>query len=97
MRGLHTFESARLFMDGWLVHYNFLRPQSLNDLTPAQAAGIRFPFRNWKDIIEQPYHVTARIPILRQKTKSVTQRKRKRARSKKVLQPSVTSVRQARK
>ena len=36
---------------------------SLNDRTPASVAGIRFPFRNWKDITEQPYKKTARIPI----------------------------------
>ena len=64
MRGLHTLESARLFMDGWLVHYNFFRPHmSLKDRTPASVAGIKFPFRNWKDITEQPYEKTARIPI----------------------------------
>jgi len=64
MRGLHNLKSARLFMDGWLVHYNFFRPHmSLRDMTPAQVAGIRFPFRNWKDITEQPYENTARIPI----------------------------------
>ena len=48
MRGLHTMESARLFMDGWLVHYNFFRPHmSLKARTPASVAGIRFPHRNW--------------------------------------------------
>jgi len=64
MRGLHTIESARRFLDGWLVHYNFFRPHmSLKDRTPAQVAGIKFPFRNWKDVCEQPYDKTARIPI----------------------------------
>lgn len=64
MRGLKTIASAREFMDGWLVHYNYFRPHmSLNDRTPAQEAGIAFPFRNWKDIVEQPYEVTARIPV----------------------------------
>ncbi len=73
MRGLHTIESARFFMDGWLVHYNFFRPHmSLNDRTPASVAGIRFPFRNWKDIIQQPYEVTANIPIQRYRTAMVT-------------------------
>lgn len=68
MRGLHTLESARLFMDGWLVHYNFFRPHmSLRDRTPASVAGIQFPFRNWKDITEQPYHKTARIPVIIEK------------------------------
>ncbi len=65
LRGLHTIDSAKRFMDGWLVHYNFFRPHSSlpNDQTPAMAAGIRFPFRNWKEVVEQPYEVTARIPI----------------------------------
>jgi len=64
MRGLHSVESARKYLDGWLVHYNYFRPHmSLNDQTPAQVAGIKFPFRNWKDIVEQPYEKTARIPI----------------------------------
>ncbi len=64
MRGLHTPESARLFLDGWLVHYNFFRPHmSLKDRTPASVAGIKFPFRNWKDVTEQPYENTARIPL----------------------------------
>lgn len=64
MRGLHNFDSARRFLDGWLVHYNFFRPHtSLRDMTPAMAAGIRFPFRNWKEVCGQPFEITARIPI----------------------------------
>lgn len=66
MRGLHTMKSATLFLDGWLVHYNFFRPHmSLRDRTPASVAGIRFPFRNWKDIVEQPYEKTAKIRLKR--------------------------------
>jgi putative transposase len=65
MRGLHTIKSARQYMAGWLVHYNFFRPHmSLKDKTPAQAAGIKFPFRNWKDLTEQPYEKTARIKVV---------------------------------
>jgi hypothetical protein len=65
MRGLYTLESAKLFMAGWLAHYNFFRPRmSLRDKTPAQVAGISFPFRNWKDICEQPYEKTARIKLV---------------------------------
>ena len=64
MRGLHTVESARKYLDGWLVHYNFFRPHmGLNDSTPSRVAGIKFPFRNWKDICEQPFEITARIPM----------------------------------
>jgi putative transposase len=65
MRGLHTIKSARQYMAGWLMHYNFFRPHmSLKDRTPAQAAGINFPFKNWKDITEQPYEKTARIKVV---------------------------------
>jgi putative transposase len=65
MRGLHTIKSARQYMAGWLVHYNFFRPHmALKERTPAQAAGIKFPFRNWKEIAEQPYEKTARIKIV---------------------------------
>jgi len=64
MRGLHTVESARKYLDGWLVHYNFFRPHmSLKDSTPASVAGIKFPHRNWKDVCEQPFKITARIPM----------------------------------
>jgi putative transposase len=103
MRGLHTVESARLFLDGWLVHYNFFRPHmSLRDRTPAQAAGIRFPLRNWKDLTEQPYKITARIPIstYKPKTTKVKTRKRvakaKRRKTKGKSRATVPSLSQAR-
>jgi hypothetical protein len=53
MRGLKTRKSAKLITDGWLVHYNFFRPhEALGDKTPAEKAGIKFPVRNWLDIIK---------------------------------------------
>jgi transposase-like protein len=65
MRDLKNTTSAKEFLDGWLIHYNFFRPHmSLRDRTPASAAGIKFPFRNWKDIVKQPYDKTARITIV---------------------------------
>ena len=51
MRGLKNIESAIDFIDGWLVHYNYLRPHtSLDDRTPAEVAGVKFPYKNWADI-----------------------------------------------
>jgi transposase-like protein len=36
MRDLKSMKSARDFLDGWLIHYNFFRPHmSLRDRTPA--------------------------------------------------------------
>jgi len=58
MRGLKDIESAKLFTDGWLLYYNFLRPhESLKDFTPAKEAGIRYPYRNWQ-------HIVAKKPIM---------------------------------
>jgi putative transposase len=67
MRGLKTLDSMNAFLKGWIIHYNYFRPHlSLQDRTPAEVAGINFPYRNWKELIEkQPYSVTARIPMKR--------------------------------
>lgn len=95
MRGLKTMKTARLFLDGWLVHYNFFRPHmSLNDRTPAEVAGIKCPLHNWRDVVEQPFEITARIPIwlaapIRRKRKA-TRRKVTKPRA---IMPSVSIMR----
>ncbi len=99
MRGLHTIDSARLFLDGWLVHYNFFRPHmSLKDRTPAQVAGVSFPFRNWRAVTEQPYHITARIPVstVRQR-KRVIKRKQQRKSQLRTASVSIVTARRATK
>ena len=51
MRGLKNVESAIDFINGWLIHYNYLRPHSgIDDKTPAEAAGVDYPYKNWDDI-----------------------------------------------
>jgi putative transposase len=51
MRGFKKPDSARLILDGWLIYYNFFRPhESLNDVTPAEKANIKFPFKDWLDL-----------------------------------------------
>lgn len=53
MRGLKSYESTKLLLEGWSVHYNCVRPhQSLGGKTPAQAARMNAP-SNWKGLIEQ--------------------------------------------
>jgi len=53
MRGLKAYESTKLLLEGWSVHYNCVRPhQSLGGKTPAQVAGMNIP-NNWKGLIEQ--------------------------------------------
>ena len=51
MRGLKNIESAHDFIQGWLVHYNYIRPHTaLGDKTPAEVASIDYPYKNWADI-----------------------------------------------
>lgn len=78
MRAFNDKESLERFMEGWLTHYNFFRPHSSlkNDMTPAQAAGIQFPFRDWKDVVEQPISVTSRIPVKRVAKRKKTNKRR---------------------
>jgi len=54
MRALADRKSAKLILEGWLVHYNFFRPhQGLNGRTPAEAAGVKSPYKGWKDVVKQ--------------------------------------------
>lgn len=52
MRGLKDIDTAKLFTQGWLLYYNYLRPhESLKGSTPAKVASVRYPYRNWQDIV----------------------------------------------
>ena len=68
MRGIKTLPTARVLTSGFLVFYNFFRPhESLNDRTPAEAAGIKFPYKNWLELVQgkaKPTPIPSRhIPI----------------------------------
>jgi transposase-like protein len=53
MRGLKSYGSTKLLLEGYSVHYNCVRPhQSLSGKTPAQAARMDVP-NSWKGLIEQ--------------------------------------------
>jgi transposase-like protein len=52
MRSMKKKEAVKLVTDGWSIHYNFFKPQkTLGGKTPAQKAGIKFPFENWLDVL----------------------------------------------
>jgi len=51
MRGMKNIRTARLLTEGWLIHYNYLRPHETLGKTPAEAAGIKFPYRHWQDVV----------------------------------------------
>lgn len=61
LRGLKSEETAKVWLDGWFVYYNFLRPHlSLKGKTPAEACGIDLKIENgWEDLIREAiYHQT---------------------------------------
>lgn len=69
MRGFKSFESTKSILEGYTIHYNYVRPhQSIDGKTPAQATGIK-NLSNWKDLIEtatqyevQLYQKATQIP-----------------------------------
>jgi hypothetical protein len=47
-----SLATLQMDVDLCRFYYNFLKPHSyLNGLTPAKAAGIQFPFKNWIDLL----------------------------------------------
>ena len=55
LRGLKSEETAKIWLDGWFVYYNFLRPHlSLKGKTPAEDCGIELKIENvWEDLIRE--------------------------------------------
>jgi hypothetical protein len=50
-RGLKGEETVRTLLEGWVVHYNYVRKhQTLKGKTPANASGINVE-NNWNSLI----------------------------------------------
>jgi transposase-like protein len=53
LRKTRSLKSTGLIIDGFAAKYNFLTPQpSLNNKTPAEAAGIISPFNDWGELVQ---------------------------------------------
>ena len=52
MRGMKSLDTAKAILDGWLVYYNFFRTHESLGRTPAEEAKIKFPYKNWLDIVK---------------------------------------------
>lgn len=105
MRGLKDIKTAKLITQGWLIHYNYIRPhEALKNKTPAEIAGIKFPHRHWQDIVAKKQPVTprqvsatsaTRIPEIPRYTYSgfrIAQRKPKRAKRRQAKQQIQSSA-----
>ncbi len=92
MRGLKSLDTARTVIDGFLINYNYFRPhETLSDIeptTPAQKAGIKFPYQSWESLIKHSQEAKTQIftkpfiPALRQLPLTEVERKRIIARQK---------------
>ncbi len=78
MRGLKDVSTAADFAEGWAFNYNYIRPhEALGNKTPAEAAGIKFPYRNWAEVVKHsgervtvasapvPHYEPPRVPSTR--------------------------------
>jgi len=109
MRGLKDIETARLFTEGWLLYYNYLRPhESLRSKTPAQVAGVKYPYRNWQDIVasrrietvsQANATSTLEVPELPKGTrymvvrKRITKRPKRKRQSERKVEATLTAIR----
>ncbi len=51
MRGMETKNTAEALIDGFVIHYNFMKPHDgLQGRTPAQAADIPLLFKDWIEV-----------------------------------------------
>ena len=82
LRGLKKLDTAKKFIEGWLIHYNYFRPHiTLKGKTPAEKAGVKLAMDDWLDVVREPTG-TAKIdvsteprPILRLHHPKLTQPK----------------------
>jgi len=62
MCGLKTMESARIISEGFIMHYNFLRPNAnLNGRTPASMAGLEVPFNTWEELVDYLWRIDKQL------------------------------------
>jgi transposase-like protein len=51
--GFKTPETARLILSGFMIHYNFFREHGSLGKTPAEAAKIKSPVKNWIELVRK--------------------------------------------
>jgi len=62
MRAFRDMETLIQFMDGYLVYYNYFKPnEALKGETPAEAAKVEYQIKNWKELSQIPTPKRAKI------------------------------------
>ena len=55
MRAFRDMETLHQFMNGYLVYYNYFKPnEALNGKTPAEASKVDYQVKNWKELSQIP-------------------------------------------
>ena len=77
MRSFRNLETLRQFMDGYLVYYNYFKPnEALEGKTPAEAAHVDYHVKNWKELSQIPVSKQAEIqthkPAIKPKPPRIT-------------------------
>ena len=63
LRGINDIATAQIMRDGWRLHYNFFRDhEGINNQTPARAAKIESPFKEWTDVVRANAKAPKRKP-----------------------------------
>jgi len=69
MRDLKSLDTAKLILDGFFVHYNYMRPHEAlskgDDVTPAMKANINFPYANWEQLVRHSQIAKSESPPAR--------------------------------
>ena len=64
LRGFQSRETGQLFLDGWVLDYNYFRPhESLRGRTPADVAEIDAGFEEWEDFAKLDVRPFSRIRV----------------------------------
>ena len=59
LRAMKFRETGQNYLDGWTVDYNYFRPHmGVDEKTPAQAAGMVVPFKDWRDVAQKVKPIT---------------------------------------
>lgn len=66
LRGLHSKQTAQLFLDGWVINYNLFRPHGTIEKTPAAAAGITLKVEEWEDFAKRDVSPFTQVRVLKE-------------------------------
>lgn len=71
MRGLKGMRTVRILLEGWVVHYNYVRPhQTLKGKTPAQVSGIDME-NDWHTLVNEAIRNEVETEMERVKEKPI--------------------------